>query len=199
MYGPTETTIWSTARRLERNEGATRDAIEPIGRPIANTQAYVLDAELRPLPIGVQGELYIGGDGLAAGYRNLPELTAQRFLPHPFSGDRSLRLYRTGDLARYRENGDIEYHGRTDHQIKLRGFRIEAGETEAVLNTHPGIRQAVVDARKHAAGEKRLIARYVGLGARCRRPSCDHIRRKLPDYMIPALFACVAEVPMTQR
>ena len=126
MYGPTETTIWSTVRKLERSDGP-RDAVESIGRPIANTTVYILDRQLRPVPIGVAGDLYIGGDGLALGYRNLPELTAERFLRHPFEDDGKRRLYATGDVARYRQNGDIEYLGRTDQQVKLRGYPHRAG------------------------------------------------------------------------
>ena len=198
MYGPTETTVWSTMRKLERND-VRRDAVESIGRPIANTQVYILDRQMRPVPIGVPGDLHIGGDGLALRYRNLPELTAERFLPHPFESGGNRRVYKTGDIARYRENGDIEYLGRSDQQVKLRGFRIETAEIEAVLTTHPGIGHVVVDAREDAAGDKRLIAWYVPLHGRP-LPAAelrDHLKRKLPDYMIPALFVATATLPTT--
>src|SRR5581483_5129626 len=164
MYGPTETTIWSTIAKIE-----SADDVIPIGRPIANTQTYVLDARLQPVPIGVPGELYIGGDGLARGYLNQPELTAQKFIPNPFAapagtsqgGGQSARLYRTGDLVRYRADGSLEYLQRVDHQVKIRGFRIEMGEIETVLEQHPAVRQAVVVAREDAPGDKRLVAYVV--------------------------------------
>jgi amino acid adenylation domain-containing protein len=197
MYGPTETTVWSSLCKLDRND-TPRDAVEPIGRPIANTEIYILDAQMRPVPLGVAGDLYIAGDGLALGYRNLPELTAQRFLPHPFDRN-ARRIYHTGDLARYRQNGDIEYLGRSDQQVKLRGFRIELREIEAVLATHPAIRQAVVDARAAAPGDRRLIAWYVGVRGKDAPAEAlrNHLRRKLPNYMIPALFIAVAALPRT--
>jgi amino acid adenylation domain-containing protein len=197
MYGPTETTVWSTSRKLDRNDGVRRDAVETIGRPIANTEVYILDRQLRPVPVGVPGDLYIGGEGLAAGYRNLAELTAEKFFAHPFNRDR--RVYKTGDIARYRDNGDIEYLGRTDHQVKLRGFRIELGEIEAALAAHPDIQHAVVDAREDAAGDKRLIGWYVSSHGR-ELPAAalrEYLQRKLADYMIPALFVRVAALPMT--
>src|SRR2546421_11275541 len=125
MYGPTETTIWSAAFQVTRPEGRV-----PIGRPIANTEFYVLDKHLRPVPIGVPGEIYIGGEGVARGYLHRPELTAELFVPHPFSEEPGARLYRTGDLARYRANGEVEYLGRRDQQVKLRGYRIELEEIE---------------------------------------------------------------------
>lgn len=153
LYGPTETTIWSTLCQIEPGEEAIS-----IGRPIANTQIYLLDAYLHLVPIGVPGELYIGGDGLARGYLNRPELTAERFIPHPFSTVPGARLYKTGDLARYRPDGTIEHLGRLDFQVKLRGFRIELGEIEAVLAQHPAVRQAVVIAREDVPGDKRLVA-----------------------------------------
>jgi Phosphopantetheine attachment site/AMP-binding enzyme/AMP-binding enzyme C-terminal domain len=147
----------------------------------------------------VPGDLYIGGDGLALRYRNLPKLTAERFLPHPFERGGNRRVYKTGDIARYRESGDIEYLGRSDQQVKLRGFRIETAEIEAVLTTHPELRHVVVDAREDAAGDKRLIAWYVpaheqALSAAELR---DHLKQKLPDYMIPALFVAMPTLPTT--
>jgi hypothetical protein len=199
MYGPTETTVWSTFRKLCYGDVVQDAAVESIGRPIANTEVYILDRHLRPVPIGVPGDLYIGGDGLAVGYRNLRELTAQRFLPHPFSGDPNRRLYKTGDNARYRDNGDIEYLGRADQQVKVRGFRIELGEIEAVLATHPDVQQAIADARVSRTGDKRLIVWYVSSHSRELSPVGlrEHLKLKLPDYMIPALFVAVSALPMT--
>ncbi|MDJ0730271.1 MAG: amino acid adenylation domain-containing protein [Crocosphaera sp.] len=179
MYGPTETTIWSTVYPVKPKPDAknAKDAPELIGRPIANTEIYILDSNFRPVPIGVTGELYIGGAGLARGYRNRPELTAEKFIPHPFLEDSSIgsnspfpepysRIYRTGDLARYLPDGNIDFLGRIDSQVKVRGFRIELGEIESVLNRHPGVERSVVVARSNqssqiAGGDKRLVAYVV--------------------------------------
>jgi amino acid adenylation domain-containing protein len=152
MYGPTETTIWSTMCRIERDGPIT------VGRPMANTQVYLLDEYQRPVPIGVAGELHIGGDGLARGYLNRPQLTAEKFIPNPFSKDLDARLYKTGDLARYLANGEIEYLGRIDYQVKIRGFRIELGEIESVLRQHASVRESVVLAREDIEGDRRLVA-----------------------------------------
>jgi amino acid adenylation domain-containing protein len=157
LYGPTESTVWSTACRVKPASPNTDIAIH-IGRPIANTQTYVLDAHLQPAPIGVPGELYIGGDGLARGYLRRPELTAERFIPNPFSDQLGERLYRTGDVTRYLSDGNIEYIGRIDNQVKLRGFRIELGEIEGVIKKHPQVSQAIVLAREDEPGDKRLVA-----------------------------------------
>ena len=135
MYGPTETTIWSSIYKVETVNGPI-----PIGRPIGNSQLYILDRNQQPLPIGVPGELYIGGDGIARGYLNRGELTDERFVVDPFRPEIGKRLYKTGDLARWRADGNIEIHGRLDHQVKIRGFRIELGEIEAVLSQHPSLR-----------------------------------------------------------
>ena len=150
VYGPTENTTFSTWYRVEDiSEGAVTI---PIGRAIANTRVYILDTYLQPLPIGVPGEVYIGGDGLAKGYLNRLELTAEKFIPNPFSDDPQARLYKTGDLACYLPDGNIKFLGRQDYQVKIRGFRIELGEIESVLAQHPGIREKVVIAREDIPG-----------------------------------------------
>ena len=193
LYGPSETTTYSTFA-LRRPEGPYT-----IGRPVANTQLFVLDEQRQPVPIGVPGELYIGGEGLARGYLNRPELTAEKFVPHPFSSDPAARLYRTGDRARYRPDGNLEYLGRLDYQIKLRGFRIELGEIEAVLRQHEAVAKALVMAREDQTGDKRLVAYVVaktqaapGLGE-----LRSFLRAKLPDYMVPSAFVCLQSFPLT--
>lgn len=194
MYGPTETTIWSTTHEVLSQDGAV-----PIGRPIANTQLYVLDDELRPMPVGVPGTLYIGGDGLARGYLKRPDLTAEKFIPDPFGGQSGARLYNTGDLARYRPDGDVEFLGRRDHQVKIRGYRIELGEIEATLRQHPAVRQAVVLGREDVPGDKRLVA-YI-IPRQERPPSSDELRmfllQKLPEYMVPQTFLLLNALPLT--
>ncbi|HZA22780.1 MAG TPA: amino acid adenylation domain-containing protein, partial [Dehalococcoidia bacterium] len=159
-YGPTENTTFTCCYPM--TEVGQIGASVPIGRPIANTQVYILDRQLRPVPIGVPGELYIGGDGLARDYFHRPDLTAEKFLPHPFSEAPGARLYKTGDLVRYLPEGNLEFLGRLDHQVKVRGFRIELGEIEARLGGHPGVREVVVLAREDSPGEKRLVAYVVG-------------------------------------
>ena len=171
----------------------------PIGRPIANTQLYVVDRWGHPVPIGVPGELLIGGDGLARGYHNRPELTAEKFIPDPFRSEPGARLYKTGDLARYRADGAIEYLGRLDNQVKIRGFRIELGEIESVLAAYPAVREAVVLAREDVPGDKRLVA-YLTLKER--EPPKDSelrglLRAKLPDYMVPSAFVILDRFPLT--
>jgi surfactin family lipopeptide synthetase A len=195
MYGPTETTIWSTMHEVTSTDGPI-----PIGRPIANTQIYILDKCLQPVPVGVPGELYIGGTGLARGYLNLPELTAERFIPNPFA-EPGARLYKTGDLARFLPSGDVEYLGRTDHQVKIRGFRIELGEIEAAISEFPSVRQVVVVAREDAPGDKRLVAYLVPADAEKFQAAQlrDFLKRKLPEYMVPAAFVFLEALPLSSN
>ncbi|MBC8229645.1 amino acid adenylation domain-containing protein [bacterium] len=171
----------------------------PIGRPIANMQTYILDAHLQPVPIGVPGELHVGGVGLAQGYINRPELTTEKFIPNPFSDEPEERLYKTGDLARYLPDGNIEFLGRMDHQIKIRGFRIEPGEIEAALGQHPAVLETVVLAREDVPGDKRLVA-YVVPNQK-QTPATSELRRflkqKLPDYMVPSAFVQLDSLPLT--
>ncbi|HEY9421805.1 MAG TPA: beta-ketoacyl synthase N-terminal-like domain-containing protein, partial [Thermoanaerobaculia bacterium] len=200
LYGPTETTIWS-ATRLVPAEAGEGTAPVSIGRPIANTAIYVVDANLRPAPVGVPGELLIGGAGLARGYRRRPDLTAERFIPDPFAIDPGSRLYRTGDLARWRDDrdgGHLEFLGRIDHQVKVRGYRIELGEIEAALEQHPGVRAAVVVVREDAPGDQRLIAYVVPAGGTAEASGGlrRHLRSKLPEYMVPAAFVPLPELPL---
>lgn len=194
MYGPTETTIWSTVFEA----GAT-NGISPIGRPIANTQVYILDPECLPVPTGVPGELHIGGFGLARGYLQLPVLAAEKFIPNPFSREAGARMYRTGDLARCLVDGNIEFLGRIDQQVKLRGFRIELGEIEAVLREHAGVREAVVAVKEERGGEKRLVGYVVPAGGQATAPIelRSYLKERLPDYMTPAEFVMLERLPLT--
>ena len=191
-YGPTEATTFSCC--FDATSGVPFDDSVPIGRPLANTTAYVLDRELQPVPIGVPGELYIGGDGVARGYLNEPELTAERFIPSPFGED---RLYRTGDMVRWRPDGQLEFLGREDLQVKIRGFRVEPGEVEAALAGHPGVREAAVVAPANANGDRRMVAFVTadtGMGEAELR---SHLGEKLPAYMVPSAFALVEGLPVT--
>ncbi|HEX8129280.1 MAG TPA: MupA/Atu3671 family FMN-dependent luciferase-like monooxygenase [Pyrinomonadaceae bacterium] len=193
MYGPTETTIWSTVYEVR---GAKQQI--PIGRPVANTQIYILDHRLQPQPVGVQGELYIGGDGLARGYLNHPELTAEKFIPDPFSARAGARLYHTGDAARYLPDGQIEFLGRMDQQVKIRGYRIEPGEVESVLSEHAAVEEAVLVAREDAsAGEVRLVAYLVTKAPLATGELRQFLKQKLPDYMIPSAFVALDAMPLT--
>jgi amino acid adenylation domain-containing protein len=193
LYGPTETTIWSLIAQIE-----SQSRLIVIGRPISNTQIYILDANLQPVPIGVPGELYIGGDGLARGYLNRPELTLEKFIPNPFSDYPSERLYKTGDLARYLADGNIEYLGRIDNQVKIRGFRIELGEIETVLNTHPQIQQTVVIAIEDIPGNKRLVAYVVKSDDSITTYHLrEFLQQKLPEYMVPSTFVTLDTIPLT--
>jgi amino acid adenylation domain-containing protein len=195
LYGPTEAAVDVTYWACRSGSPQT---IVPIGRPIANTQIYILDAELQPVPIGVAGELHIGGVGLARGYLNRPDLTAQKFIPNPFSQQPDARLYKTGDLARFLTDGNIEYLGRIDNQIKLRGFRIELGEIETVLAECAEVRQAVVVLREDTPGDKRLVA-YLTASSR-QSPDTNLLRKhaaeKLPEFMVPSKFVVLDAFPM---
>ena len=194
LYGPTETTIWSTAYRVKSKEGPIL-----IGRPIANTEVYILDNTLQPVPIGVVGELHIGGDGLSRGYLNRPELTAEKFIPHPFSEEEEDRIYKTGDLSRYRPDGEIECLGRIDHQVKLRGFRIELGEIEARMKDVEAINNCVVVLREDRPGDQRLAAYYVAREGRTVSVTDlrSHLHMKLPEYMVPQYFVELPSIPLT--
>jgi len=200
LYGPTETTVWSSADRL------TGPAPEPprvtLGRPIANTAIHLLDRHFAPVPLGVPGELYIGGDGVTRGYLRRPDLTAERFLPDPFAADRpGCRLYRTGDLARRLPDGRVEFLGRVDHQVKLRGFRIEPGEIEAALVALAGAREAVVVVREDRStqgpGDRRLVAYLTGEIGMTTDELRRTLRERLPDYMVPVAFVRLAALPLT--
>jgi amino acid adenylation domain-containing protein len=194
MYGPTETTIWSATSRVEAGEGPVT-----VGPPIHNTRFYVLDAKQQPLPIGVPGELYIGGDGVARGYFRNPQLTSERFVPDPLAKEPGDRLYKTGDLVRYRPDGRLEFLGRLDNQVKIRGFRIELGEIESVLARNPDIRECVVAAQEDEPGTNRLVAYCVP--QQSQKCSSEDLRNwvaaSLPEYMIPSAFVFVPALPYT--
>ena len=200
MYGPTETTIWSTTQRMERNANAVS-----IGRPIANTRVYILDKYLQLLPVGVPGELFIGGKGVVRGYLNRSALTAEKFLPDPYAaGEAGALMYRTGDVARYRPDGTIEYLGRIDQQVKLRGFRIELGEIETVLRAHPAVQEAVVVVREQGqgsplSGRKCLIAYVVAQALESLTAPVlqGYLREQLPDYMVPTSVVFLDALPLS--
>jgi amino acid adenylation domain-containing protein len=195
MYGPTETTVWSAYWQVPNQAVPIL-----IGRPMANTRLYILDASRQPVPIGVPGELYIGGDGVARGYLGQPQLTSERFLPDPFARDLDARMYRTGDVARWRLNGQIEYLGRNDDQVKLRGCRLEPGEIEARLREHPSVRDAGVLVRADTPGDPLLIAFIVHRAGAPPPESAElraFVRRRLPEYMVPAAFVPLDALPLT--
>ena len=197
VYGPTESTTFSTWHLIESvSDGATTI---PIGRPLSNTTCYIVDRNFNPVPVGVPGELYLGGDGLARGYLNRPELTAERFVRNPFSGDPNARLYRTGDIARYLSDGSIEFIGRKDHQVKIRGFRIELGEIETALNEHPSVFESIVKVIEAGADDKRLAAYFVPSDGRAINATelRDYLRRSLPDYMVPTSFVALDALPLS--
>ncbi|MDB6121274.1 MAG: amino acid adenylation enzyme/thioester reductase family protein, partial [Pedosphaera sp.] len=193
MYGPTETTIWSAASKLEKVETPL------IGKPIANTQFYVLNQRLQPVPVGVPGELHIGGFGLARGYLNRDKMTAEKFINDPFSSAAGARLYKTGDLARYQPNGKIEFLGRMDNQVKIRGYRIELGEIETVLRRHPNVRNLIVTAKEWSPGDKRLVAYIVPqqMPAATAFELRAFVGEHLPDYMVPSAFVTLDALPLT--
>jgi len=195
LYAPTETTVYSLAAEIGRDDqGAV-----PIGRPMANVRAYVLDAALEPVPVGAIGELFIGGDGVAVGYRNNPQLTDERFLPDPFDSRPGARMYRTADRARWRLDGTLDYLGRLDHQVKIRGYRVELGEIESVLGTHPAVARSAVVIREDRPGDVRLIAYYaVHDGQVVEQAELrEHLQSRLPAYMLPSMFIPVDRIPLT--
>lgn len=196
-YGPTEATVVATSGRIHNT-----DTVLHIGRPIGNAQIYILDRHLQALPVGVSGEIYIGGAGVARGYLNRPELTEAQFLPDPYRDDPLARMYRTGDLGRWRGDGTIEYLGRNDHQVKIRGFRIELGEIEAQLAGHERLSEAVVIAREDAPGEIRLVA-YAVAGDQSSAPNVEELRSYLkavlPEYMVPSAFVMLERMPLTRN
>jgi acyl carrier protein len=192
-YGPTETTIYSVISKVEHGQGAVS-----IGRPIANTQIFILDKLRQPAPIGVAGELHIGGEGLARGYLNRPELSAEKFIANPFSHGPEARLYKTGDLARYLPSGDIDFLGRIDNQVKVRGFRIELGEIEAVLRQHPAVSEVVVTVREDSPEDQSLVAYFVPAQKSASKVSelRRFLKQKLPDYMVPASYRRLEQLPL---
>ncbi|MBE4753752.1 amino acid adenylation domain-containing protein, partial [Corallococcus sp. ZKHCc1 1396] len=196
MYGPTETTVWSSSFSVPQDTSA----LIPLGQPIANTALYVLDSHLHPVPSGVPGELFIGGEGVVRGYLGRPHLTAERFLPDPFASSPGARLYRTGDKARRLADGSLEYLGRLDFQVKLRGFRIELGEIEALLRELPSVREALVVLREDVPGDKRLVA-YVVSPTGAQAPSAsdarDFLKQQLPEYMVPSAVVALEALPLT--
>ncbi|ATB47924.1 amino acid adenylation domain-containing protein [Corallococcus macrosporus] len=197
-YGPTENTTFSATHPLRAGDAFATSV--PIGKPLAHSSAFVLDSRLEPVPVGVPGELFVGGDGLAWGYLHRPELTAEKFLPHPFSSSPGARLYRTGDRVRWKPDGSLEFLGRSDFQVKVRGFRIELGEIEAALQQAPGVLEAVVLAREDSPGDKRLVAYVVGedgVDSVDPRALRDHILRKLPEYLVPAFVIPMEALPLS--
>ncbi len=197
QYGPTEAAVDATYFICRRESGR---ATVPIGRPAANTRAYVLDARMGPAPVGVPGELYIGGAQLARGYLKRPSLTAEKFVPDSFSSEPGSRLYRTGDVVRWLADGELEFIGRIDHQVKVRGLRIELGEIEAALLSHDSVNDCVVLAREESPGDKRLVAYVVSAAdAECAGAAelRAHLKARLPEYMVPQTFVALEELPLT--
>jgi nonribosomal peptide synthetase DhbF len=193
LYGPTEDTVYATYCVVERGSGRVT-----IGRPVAHTRVYVLDGGLRPVPVGIPGELYTGGIGVARGYLDRPWLTAEKFVPDALGGEPGGRLYRTGDRARWLPDGTLEYLGRLDTQVKVRGFRVEPGEVEAALLAHPQVREAAVAVREDAPGEKRLVAYAVP--AEGAAPTWTelraHLKARLPEYMLPSAYVPLDRLPL---
>lgn len=202
IYGPTETTIWSTLKLLTGDRMLTKasSGYEPVGQPINNVQIYLLDKYMNPVPVGVAGEIYIGGVGVAPeGYFKRPELTTEKFIDNPFEDRFGGKLYRTGDMARYLSNGDLEYLNRADNQVKIRGFRIELGEIESALSQHPQIKENVVVIREDQTGNKRLVAYLVPSNGKIDSGKLlkNYLRDKLPEYMLPSAFIPMAQFPLT--
>ena len=194
LFGPTETTIWSSLCQVKASQKIT------IGRPIANTQMYILDSRRNPVPVGISGELHIGGDGVGAGYLNRPELTQDKFIPNPFHKDKSNKLYKTGDLARYLPDGSIEFLNRNDNQTKIHGFRIELGEIESVLRKHPDVRNVIVIVREYEHGNKKLVAYILPIDKEeLVTPSelRKYLQENLPSYMLPSSFIFLETFPLT--
>ncbi|WP_198014534.1 non-ribosomal peptide synthetase [Methylobacter marinus] len=194
-YGPTEYTVVATSAAMPVKNNAS--ILPPIGRPIANTRIYLLDAQGEPVPVGVAGEIHVAGDGVARGYLNRPDLNAERFIQDPFSNDPGARMYKTGDLGRWLEDGSIEFLGRNDFQVKIRGFRIELGEIEARLAEHPAVRETAVLAREDGPGDKRLVAYYTGDADVTVDSLRAHLAETLPEYMVPAAFVQLEALPLT--
>jgi amino acid adenylation domain-containing protein/non-ribosomal peptide synthase protein (TIGR01720 family) len=194
-YGPTEDSVVTTWTPITD----AADAPPPIGRPVFNTQVYILDSHLNPTPVGVPGELCVSGDGLARGYIDRPGLTAEKFIPHPFGAEPGTRLYRTGDLARYRPDGNVEFLGRVDQQVKIRGYRIETGEIESMLDQHPSVQKSIILACEGPAGKPQLAAYVVPVGAHSPTADdlCRFLKQDLPDSMIPASFTQLETLPLT--
>ena len=194
FYGPTETTVWSAFHHF-----CSSDEPIVIGRPLANTQIHILDKNLQPAPVGVLGEIHIGGDGVTCGYLNRPELTAEKFIPNPFSNKPGSKLYKTGDVGRYLADGRIEFQGRVDNQVKIRGYRIELGEIETVLNHHASVQECIVIAREDVPGDKRLVAYVVSVPGQ-RVDVSDlrgWVRDRLPEYMVPVAFVEMPRLPLS--
>ncbi|HEX7243041.1 MAG TPA: amino acid adenylation domain-containing protein, partial [Longimicrobiaceae bacterium] len=195
LYGPSEDTTYTTYAVVERGSGEVL-----IGRPVAETRIYLLDPGLQPVPIGVVGELWIAGEGLARGYQARPDMTAERFLPDPYAAEPGGRMYRTGDRVRWRADGSLDYLGRFDHQVKVRGFRIEPGEIEVALRAHPGVREAVVVVREDVPGDRRLVA-YLAPPEGAEAPAAaelrTHLRAGLPEHMVPSAFVALERLPLT--
>src|SRR5689334_13413500 len=195
VYGPTEATTYASWYDVQELTSDARTI--PIGKPVSNTELYVLDRQGQVTPVGVSGELYIGGDALARGYLQQPQLTAEKFVPHPFSSTPGARLYRTGDLVRCLRDGSIDFIGRMDQQVKIRGFRIELGEIEAVLNEHAAVRESVVVVREDAPGQKRLVAYVVTDSDQVASELSSWLRARLPEYFVPSFFIVVDKLPLT--
>ncbi|AKJ03530.1 Malonyl CoA-acyl carrier protein transacylase [Archangium gephyra] len=200
-YGPTETTVGVLTQRVARGPEGRMSASVPLGKPIPNARVYVLDKHLQPVPVGVPGELCIGGNSVGRGYLGRPELTVERFVPDPFSDEPGARMYRTGDKARLLADGRVEFLGRVDHQLKIRGYRVELGEVEAALERHPAVREAVVVAREVAAGDKRLVAYAVAKSGQVVEPGAlrEFVSGVLPDYMVPSVIVALEALPLTEN